>query len=79
MTPQQVCSKEWVPSDKMRPRRTQTWPASPNAENRGGHVHDLKWSNAEKSIASKAFNRALQREFEAIIRTVKETAWWRII
>jgi len=47
----------------------------PAAENRDGHAKtcDLKWSNAEKSIARKAFDRALQREFEVGIRAAQ--AW----
>ncbi len=48
----------------------------PGAENRSGHVmaRDLKWSHTEKGIAGKAFERALERKFEAVIRTAKEMA-----
>ncbi len=37
-------------------------------------MHDLKWSPAEKAIARKAFEQALLREFEAVIRKTKELA-----
>jgi len=45
----------------------------PSAENRGGHgmTRDLKWSHAEKSIARNAFDCALDREFEAVIRNTQ--------
>jgi hypothetical protein len=48
----------------------------PSAEGQGGRgtARDLKWSHTEKSIARKAFERALGREFEAVIRTTKEMA-----
>jgi len=48
----------------------------PNAENRDVHAmtHYLKWSQTEKRIARKAFERALDREFQAVIRTAKEMA-----
>ena len=36
--------------------------------------HTLKWSPAEKAIARKAFDRALQREFAATINEVKNKA-----
>jgi hypothetical protein len=32
---------------------------------------EMKWSPAEKSIARQAFDRALQREFESVIRETK--------
>lgn len=35
---------------------------------------DLKWSAAEKTIARRAFDRALQRELEALIGEVKQMA-----
>jgi hypothetical protein len=35
-------------------------------------MRNLKWSPAEKVIARKAFNRALQREFEVVIRETKQ-------
>lgn len=37
-------------------------------------MRDLKWSPAEKLIARKAFDRALQREFEAVILETKRKA-----
>src|SRR5216684_9408509 len=48
----------------------------PNTENRDIHAmtHYLKWSQTEKGIARKAFERALDREFQAVIRTAKEMA-----
>jgi hypothetical protein len=32
----------------------------------GPTMRDLKWSRAEKTLARKAFDLALQREFEAV-------------
>jgi hypothetical protein len=48
----------------------------PSAENRGGHAMTryLKWSHVEQSIARKAFDCAVDREFEAVIRNTKEMA-----
>ncbi len=37
-------------------------------------TRDLKWSPAEKAIARKAFDLALRREFEALIKEVKTRA-----
>lgn len=37
-------------------------------------VRDLKWSTAEKAIARKAFDLALQRELDAVIREAKNRA-----
>lgn len=37
-------------------------------------MRDLKWSHAEKVIARKAFTRALEREFEVVIRETNEMA-----
>jgi Photoprotection regulator fluorescence recovery protein len=37
-------------------------------------MHHLKWSPAEKAIARKAFDRALQTELRAVIRKTKEMA-----
>jgi hypothetical protein len=37
-------------------------------------MNHLKWSPAEKAIAKKAFNLALQQEFEAVIRETKKMA-----
>ena len=37
-------------------------------------MRGLKWSAAEKVIARKAFEQALLREFEAVIRETKERA-----
>jgi hypothetical protein len=41
---------------------------------RGTHMRDLKWSQAEKAIARRAFDLALQREFDAVTREVKRRA-----
>jgi hypothetical protein len=48
----------------------------PNAENRDVHAMTryLKWSQTGKGIARKAFQRALDREFQAGIRIAKEMA-----
>ncbi len=37
-------------------------------------MREIKWSPTEKSIARKAFTRALGREFEAVIRETKQMA-----
>ncbi len=37
-------------------------------------MHDLTWSPAEKKIARRAFDLALQREFDAITEEVKRRA-----
>jgi hypothetical protein len=37
-------------------------------------VHHLKWSHAEKHIVRKAFELALDREFQAVIRNAKKMA-----
>lgn len=37
-------------------------------------MRDLKWSPAEKAIARKAFERALQRELEEVIQEAKDKA-----
>ena len=37
-------------------------------------IRSLKWSSAEKVIARKAFEQALQQELEAIIRQAKKMA-----
>src|SRR5215831_16033103 len=37
-------------------------------------MRNLKWSQAEKVIARKAFNQALEKELAAIIRKVREMA-----
>jgi len=37
-------------------------------------MRDLRWSQAEKTIAKKAFNQALEKELAVIIRKVKEMA-----
>jgi hypothetical protein len=48
----------------------------PNPANQDGYttVRDLKWSHAEKIIARKAFNQALEREFEMVISEAKQMA-----
>ncbi len=37
-------------------------------------MRDLKWSGTKKAIARKAFNLALQQEFQAVIKNAKEIA-----
>ena len=37
-------------------------------------MHDLKWSPAEKAIARKAFERALQAELEEVIHETRQRA-----
>jgi hypothetical protein len=37
-------------------------------------MHDLKWSNTKKTIARKAFDLALKKELDAVIRDVKSRA-----
>lgn len=37
-------------------------------------MRDLRWSQAEKAIARKAFDQALKKELAGIIRRVKEMA-----
>ena len=37
-------------------------------------MRDLKWSGAEKAIARKAFDLALQREFEAVSKKARHMA-----
>jgi hypothetical protein len=44
------------------------------ASGRGTVMRDLKWSPAEKAIARKAFDLALGRELEAVIRETKNKA-----
>ncbi len=48
----------------------------PSPENRDVQqmVHHLKWSHAEKQIARKAFELALDREFQSVIRRAKDMA-----
>jgi Photoprotection regulator fluorescence recovery protein len=43
-------------------------------EDRYTRMRELKWSPAEKAIARKAFDRALQRELEAVARKAKQMA-----
>jgi len=37
-------------------------------------IRDLKWSGAEKTIARKAFERALHQDLEAVIRETRKMA-----
>jgi hypothetical protein len=51
----------------------------PNMESSGARqrpemMRELTWSPAEKAVARKAFDRALNREFEAVIEEVKKMA-----
>jgi|SRR5207302_5768650 len=50
--------------------------SSPRRADQGGYTttRDLKWSHAEKTIARRVFTRALEREFEVVIREAKEMA-----
>jgi hypothetical protein len=47
-----------------------------NAQPQPAHVpmNQMHWSSAEKAIARRAFNRALQQEFADAIRSTKEMA-----
>jgi hypothetical protein len=49
---------------------------SPHPESRetSTDMRELKWSPAEKAIARKAFDTALQRELEAVMREAKDRA-----
>jgi hypothetical protein len=46
----------------------------PEAQNLYPLIRSLKWSDAEKVVARKAFERALQQDLEAIIRQAKKMA-----
>jgi hypothetical protein len=46
----------------------------PNRAPSGTPMHDLKWSAAEKVIARKAFNLALERELQAVVLEAKSKA-----
>src|SRR6266704_3292316 len=46
----------------------------PEAPNLYTMIRSLKWSDAEKAIARKAFERALQQDLGAIIRQAKKMA-----
>lgn len=50
--------------------------SSPRSEvqNHDTTMRDLKWSPAEKAIARKAFERALHRDLEAVVRETKKMA-----
>ncbi len=48
--------------------------ASSGVEDGPSTMRDLKWSRAEKTLARKAFDLALQREFDAVIREAKRMA-----
>jgi hypothetical protein len=37
-------------------------------------MHELKWSHAEKTVARRAFDKALGKELEALIREAKGRA-----
>jgi hypothetical protein len=37
-------------------------------------MHEMRWSQAERAIARKAFDRALQRELEEVMRKAREMA-----
>lgn len=47
---------------------------SPESRDVQEMVRHLPWSHAEKQIARKAFERALDREFRSVIRRAKEMA-----
>jgi hypothetical protein len=38
------------------------------------HLRDLKWSTAEKTIARKAYEKALLQELEDVVRVTKQMA-----
>jgi hypothetical protein len=46
----------------------------PSGAPSGTAMHDLRWSAAEKAIARKAFNLALERELQAVILEAKSRA-----
>ena len=47
----------------------------PSAQRTGGRMmRDLTWSHAEKVIAREAFRRALDREFQLVMRKTREMA-----
>src|SRR5258707_11951302 len=46
----------------------------PEAPNLYTLIRTLKWSDAEKAIARKAFEHALQQDLEAVIRQAKKMA-----
>jgi hypothetical protein len=46
----------------------------PEVQDSYATMRNLKWSPAEKAIARKAFDRALQRDLAAVIRKTKEMA-----
>lgn len=46
----------------------------PEFHNSYDSMRNLKWSGAEKAIARKAFEHALQQDLEAVIRQAKEMA-----
>jgi hypothetical protein len=46
----------------------------PEVPNTYTTIRSLKWSGAEKVIARKAFEQALQQELEAIVRQAKKMA-----
>jgi hypothetical protein len=47
---------------------------TPSAQGIYSRMRDLHWSPKEKTIARRAFDRALHREFEATIGEVKQRA-----
>lgn len=46
----------------------------PEVQDTDTSIRDLKWSPAEKAIARKAFERALQQDLEAVIREARKMA-----
>jgi len=44
------------------------------AENRPTTIRDMRWSPAEKKVARQAFDRALHREFGAVIHETQRRA-----
>jgi hypothetical protein len=46
----------------------------PAGQDSHSKMRDMRWSHAEKTIARKAFNQALDREFEVVIRQAKQMA-----
>jgi hypothetical protein len=68
--------QEWTPPrSKMRPRRDPYGQLTqPGKTEMSRKVRHLKWSHAEKQIARKAFELALDREFRSVIRRAKDMA-----
>ena len=51
-----------------------TSPSRPAVQNSPANRRDLMWSRSEKAIARKAFDAALERELQEVIREAKQKA-----